>query len=75
MISMLVKLELFTFSSKTNTIFLKYKLGDSYITRTDYIKDFGAFIDPKLYFHSHVDYIFSQSIKLLGLICNITFSF
>jgi hypothetical protein len=54
---------------------LKYKLRDSYITRTDCIKDLGVFIDSKLYFHSHVDYIFSQSIKLLGLIHNITFSF
>jgi hypothetical protein len=54
---------------------MKYKLGDSYITRTDCIKDLGGFIDSKLYFHSHVDYIFSQFIKLLGLIHNITFSF
>jgi hypothetical protein len=35
----------------------------------------GVFIDSKLYFHSHVDYIFSQYIKLLGLIRNNTFSF
>jgi hypothetical protein len=64
-----------TFSRKTNTLLLKYKLGDSYIIRTDCIKDLGVFIDSKLYFHSHVDYIFSQSIKLFGLVRNITFSF
>jgi hypothetical protein len=34
-----------------------------------------VFIDSKLYRHSHVDYIFSQAIKLLGFIRNITFSF
>jgi hypothetical protein len=64
-----------TFSRKTNTLLLKYKLEDFYITRTDFIKDLGFCIDSKLYFHFHVDYIFSQSIKLLGLIRNITFSF
>jgi hypothetical protein len=64
-----------TLSRETNTPLLKYKLGDSYITRTDYIKDLGVFIDSKLYVHSHVDGIFSQSIKLLGLIRNIIFSF
>ena len=60
-----------TFSRKTITLFFKYKLGDSYITLTDCIKYFGDFIDSKLYFHSHVDYIyFFQSNKLLGLILN-----
>jgi hypothetical protein len=64
-----------TFSRTTNTLLLKYKLGASYITRTDFIKDLGVFIDSKLYFHLHVDHIFSQSIMLLSLIRNITFSF
>jgi hypothetical protein len=64
-----------TFSRKTNALLLKYKLGDYYIKRTDCIKGLGVFIDSKLYFQSHVDYIFSQSTKLLGLIRNITFHF
>ena len=46
-----------SFSRKTNTVRLKYKFGDSYITRADCIKDLGVFIDSKLYFNSHVDYI------------------
>jgi hypothetical protein len=54
---------------------LKYELQDSYVTHTDCLKDLGVFIDSKLYFYSYVDYIFSQVIKLLGLIHNITFSF
>jgi hypothetical protein len=69
------KIGAITFSRKTNTLLLKYKLGDFYITRTDCIKDLGVFIDSKLYFHSHVDYIFPQSIKPLVLIRNITSSF
>jgi hypothetical protein len=27
------------------------------------VKDLGIFIDSKLHFHNHVDYIFSQCIK------------
>jgi hypothetical protein len=53
----------------------RYKLGDSCISRTNCVKDLGVFIESKLYCHSHVDYILSQSIKLLGQIRNITFSF
>jgi hypothetical protein len=63
-----------TFSRKPNTLLLKFKLGDSYITRTGCIKDLGDFIDSQLHCHSHVDYILSQAIKLLGIIRNITFS-
>jgi hypothetical protein len=39
------------------------------------IKDLGVFTDSKLHFHNHVDYIFSQCIKLLGLVRAITFPF
>ena len=34
-----------TFSRNTNILFFKYRLWDSYITGTDYIKDLGVFID------------------------------
>jgi hypothetical protein len=44
-------------------------------TRTDSIKDLGVFIDSELHFHNHVDYIFCQCIKLLGLVRAITFPF
>jgi hypothetical protein len=52
-----------------------YNLCQSSITRTDSIKDLGVFIDSKLRFHNHVDYIFSQCIKLLGLVRTLPFSF
>jgi hypothetical protein len=60
-----------TFSRKTKSSLLKYKLRVSYFTRTYCIKELMAFINFKLYYHSHVDYILSQ----LWLILNITFSF
>jgi hypothetical protein len=45
------------------------------MSRTDCIRDLGVFIDTKLHFHQEEDNIFSQAIKLLGLIQTLTFSF
>jgi hypothetical protein len=69
------KTRVISFSRKTATLFFQYKLCHSSITRTNSIKDLGVFIDSKLHFHNHVDYIFSQCIKLLGLVRAITFPF
>jgi hypothetical protein len=44
------------------------------INRTETIKDLRAFLDSKVYFHSHVNYTFSIYIKLLGLVRSVTFS-
>jgi hypothetical protein len=35
----------------------------------------GVELDSKLHFQAHIDYIFSQSERMLGLILNITYSF
>jgi hypothetical protein len=45
------------------------------ITRNNNTKDLGVLIDFKLHFHHHVDYIFSQKIRLLERIGNVNFSF
>jgi len=52
-----------------------YNLCESSITRTDYIRDLRVLIDTKLHFHQQVDNIFSQAIRLLGLIRTVIFSF
>jgi hypothetical protein len=39
------------------------------------IKDLNVFFDSKLYFHKHVDFLFSEYINLLGLIRSITLRF
>jgi hypothetical protein len=54
------KTRVISFSRKTNPLICDYKLRQSSKTRTDSIKDLGAFIDSKLRFHNHVDYTFSQ---------------
>jgi hypothetical protein len=55
--------------------FFEYQLCRATITCTSSIKDLGVFFDSKLHFHNHVDYVFSECIKLLGLICSITYIF
>jgi hypothetical protein len=45
------------------------------ITRTDTIKDFGVQVHSKLHFHAHVGYIFSQTVRTLGTIRTVTYSF
>jgi hypothetical protein len=69
------KTKVISFSRKTNKLIYDYNLCQSSINRTNSIKDLGVFIDAKLHFHDHVNYIFSHCIKLLGLVHNITFNF
>jgi hypothetical protein len=68
------KTRVISFSRETNALIYDYKLCQSSITRTHSIKDLGVYIDNKLHFHV-VNFIFSQSTRLLGLIRNITFNF
>jgi hypothetical protein len=69
------KTRVMSYSRKTNVLSYEYQLCHTAIARTSSIKDLGVFIDSKLYFHNHVDSIFSECIKLLGLIRSITFRF
>jgi hypothetical protein len=52
-----------------------YTICDSSITCTDIIKDLRAQIDSKLHFHAHLDYIVFQSVRILGLVRTVTYSF
>jgi hypothetical protein len=69
------KARVIAFTRKTNVLYYNYKICDSSITRTDTIKDLGVQLDSKLHFHAHFDYIFSQSVRTLGLIRTVTYSF
>jgi hypothetical protein len=52
-----------------------YELCHATITRTNTIKDLGVFFDLVLHVRSHVHYVFSECIKLLGLFRSITYRF
>jgi hypothetical protein len=40
--------------------------------RTDGIKDHGVMLDSTLHFHCHVNHVYSQALRTLGLIRYIT---
>jgi hypothetical protein len=69
------KIRIISFTRKSNVLNYQYRLGNSFILRTDCIKDLGVHIDRKFNFHRHVDFVFPHALKLLGLIRTITFSF
>jgi hypothetical protein len=62
-----------TYTRKTNFLSYDYQLCYVAITRTSSVKDLGIFFHSKLHFHEHVDYVFSDCIKLLGLITSVTY--
>jgi hypothetical protein len=59
---------------KTSALIFNYKLCQFSITRAGSTEELAALIDFKLLFHNHVDYIFFQCVKLLGLARNLNFS-
>jgi hypothetical protein len=63
------------FTKKTNIINCLCTLGTSLILRKDCAKDFGAYIDCKLHFGHHTDFLFSYAMESLKLIRKITFYF
>jgi hypothetical protein len=71
----LSKTTIISFTCKTNSIYFNYKLCNNPVARSQCVKDLGVLLDCKLYFRWQINYIFSQSLKMLGLIRYITSSF
>ncbi|PNF40690.1 hypothetical protein B7P43_G02183 [Cryptotermes secundus] len=71
----IAKTRVVSYTRKTNFLSYEYQLCHAIITRTSSVKDLGVFFDSKLHFHTHVNYIFSECIKLSGLIRSITYRF
>jgi hypothetical protein len=67
------KTRVLSYSRNTNVLSYEHQLCHTAIARTSSIKDLGVLFNSKLYFHNHVDCIFSECIKLLGLIRSINF--
>jgi hypothetical protein len=54
------KIRVIYFTRKTNVLNYQYRLGNSFILRTDSIKkDLGVHIVCKLHFHHHIYFLFS----------------
>jgi hypothetical protein len=62
------KTTIISFKHKTVSINFNYILSNNLITRSQCVKDRGVLLDCKLYFHHHIDYMFSQGLKILDLI-------
>jgi hypothetical protein len=60
-----------SFTCKTNSIHLNYRIGDVLDLRTN-CGDLCVMSNSKLHLHQYVNYISSQALKLLGLIRFIT---
>jgi hypothetical protein len=69
------KTRILSLTRKTNRIHLKYFVKDVLILRAECIKEIGVMVDSKLYFHRHVDFVYSQALRTLGLIRFITYNF
>jgi hypothetical protein len=61
-----------SFTQTTNIINFNYKLCINLTLRSQSVKDVAVFMDCKLYFHDHTDYILSRDIKMLGYIQYVT---
>jgi hypothetical protein len=70
----LSKTTIISFTRKTNSIYCNYKFCNNPMALSQCVKNLGVLLDCKLYFHQHINYIFSKSLKMLGLIRYITSS-
>jgi hypothetical protein len=68
------KTKIIFFTLKTNNIHFKYFVKDVLILRAECIKDLGVMLDSKLYFHCHIDFVYSQALRALGLTRFITYN-
>jgi hypothetical protein len=69
------KTKITSFTRKTNSKHFKYFVKDVLILRAECIKDLCVTLNSKLYFHCHVDFVYSQALRALGLIRIITYNF
>jgi hypothetical protein len=69
------KTRIISFMRKTNSVHFNYYVSNEIILHSDCIKDLGVTLDSKLYFYRHVDFVYSQALRTLGLICYVTYNF
>ena len=64
-----------SFTRKTNNITFRYTLYLTHLARFPCIKDLEVLLASRLHFHTHVDHIVAEALKILRLIHYITSSF
>jgi hypothetical protein len=63
------------FTRKTNSVHFNYYVSNEIVLRSDCIKYLGVMLHSKLYFYHHVDFVYSQALRTLGLIRYVTYIF
>jgi hypothetical protein len=69
------KMRIISFMRKTNSVHFNYYVSNEIILLPDCSKDLGVMLDSKLYFHRHVDFVYSQALRTLGLIRYVIYNF
>jgi hypothetical protein len=69
------KIRPISFTRKTNRIHFNYCVSDVLLLRSYCVKDLDAVSDSKIYFHCHVNFVYSQTLRPLGLFRYITYNF
>jgi hypothetical protein len=69
------KSNIISFTHKTNSIHFNYHVRDVLVLRSYCKKALGVMLESKFYFHHHVEFVYSQALKTLGLIRYITYNF
>jgi hypothetical protein len=68
------KTAVITFTRNTLVLYYTYELRNPPIPWTDTIKELVVQLDSEFHFHAYADYVFSQSVRMLGLIRTVTSS-
>jgi hypothetical protein len=71
----IAKTRVVSYSGKESVLSYEYQFCRVAITRIGSIKDLFLVFGSKLHFQNHVDFLFSECIKLLGLVRSITLRF
>ncbi len=69
------KCNIIRFQRKQCPIIYEYKIDNTIINSVSVIKDLGVLLDEQMSFNSHIDYITSKSLRILGFIKRITVGF
>lgn len=63
------------FYNNKNPKLFDYKVGNCVLNNTESTKDLGVMLDYRLNFKSHIDYVSSKAIKIIGFIKKFTADF
>lgn len=64
-----------TFSRRRSPLVYSYSINNIAITRVNFVKDLGVFLDQKLAFSDHISFITDRAYKNLGFVMRVSSNF